>query len=302
MFLFGELPGMGGGVPGPAPSFAYGPVGGPYVVVALANGLAGLLLLAFGVLKLPGQVGDASRGLLLLFLGAALLLLSRSQLALTVVQLLFGIGGLPTGLLQTHSLLAAPRARGTLIGRLVGRFGATGSWCRGGLPGDGGEAGRGGQRLGQTASRPLVGGLEIGQYCVQGVLDLLPHVVAEALSGTCRQLAGLLGQSEGDLMLLRRQLPQLIAVQIPMGSAQPLAQPQQPLHFIRLFAHQQIAGPRCQGGARQPTDLFGQFPLPRSPRRLGPHVSNGRELARSKGVQLIGDSIQIHPCLLPSTP
>ncbi|TCR26182.1 hypothetical protein EV578_101129 [Streptomyces sp. BK205] len=223
--LFGELLGVSGGLRRPAPSFADSPVDGPYVIAALASSLAGPLLLAFGVLKLLGQVGDTLFGPFLIFLSAALLLLRGSQLALTVVQLLLGIGGLPTGPFQALLLLAAPGAFGIQSGRLAGGPGATGSGGRGTQYGKGGEPGRGGQRLGQTTPRPLLGGLGVCQYCVQGVLDLLPHVVAEALSGPCRQLAGLPGQSERDLMLLCRQLAQLIAVQILVGLAQPLPQP-----------------------------------------------------------------------------
>lgn len=83
--LFGELAGVGGGVLGPAPGPADGPVSDPGVVAGLPGGLPGPLPLAFGVLKLPGQVGDALLGLLPLFLRPVLLLFHGGQLRFSVV-------------------------------------------------------------------------------------------------------------------------------------------------------------------------------------------------------------------------
>lgn len=125
--LFGELLGVGGGVLGSAPGFAHGPVDVPDVVAGLPGGLPGPLLLAFGVLKLPGQVGDGLLGLLVLFLRLAQLLFRGGQLRFPVVELLLGFRGLVPGSLQALLLLAATGARGIQIGHLASGFGAAGS-------------------------------------------------------------------------------------------------------------------------------------------------------------------------------
>ncbi|MGR6975061.1 hypothetical protein ACU639_36710 [Streptomyces cynarae] len=130
LYLFGELPGVRGGVLGTAPGLAHGPVHIPRVVAGLPTGLPGPLLLAFSLFKLPGQVGDALLGLLLLFLRPALLLFSGGQLAFTVVELLLSLRSLLPGPLKALLLLPAPGARGLQVGHLAGGLkGGAGSRC-----------------------------------------------------------------------------------------------------------------------------------------------------------------------------
>lgn len=300
--LFCEVAGLRGHVPGAAPGFADGPVGGPCVVTGLAGGLLGPSLVALGVLKPPGQVGDALLGLLLRILRPALLLLGGSQLVFPVVEVLLGLNGQLPGPLQTFFLLAAPGTRGLEIGHLTGGPGGTafGRYgCR--LSLEGGEAGRGGQRLRQTALRPSFGRLRIGQDRVQGVLNLLPDIVADALPGLCRELAGLPGQGKGDLVLLRRQLSQLFAVQLLMRLPQRLTQLQQPLHLVGLLAHQQVTGPRRQRRAAQTTDLLRQLTVTGRAGGLRMLVTGSGEVTRRKAVQLTGNSVQIHPSHPPES-
>ncbi|MEV0186866.1 hypothetical protein AB0I54_48035 [Streptomyces sp. NPDC050625] len=86
-----------------------------------------------------------------------------------------------------------------------------------------------------------------------------------------------------------------------MGLAQRLTELQQPLHLIGLLTHQQIAGPRPQGRAAQTTDLVGQPTVASSTGGLGTLVAGGGEVTRRKAVQLIHDSVQIHPSHPPDS-
>lgn len=193
--MFGELPGVCGAVPGPAPGLAHGPFHVPRVVAGLLGCLPGPLLLALGLLKPPGQVADALLSLLLLFLRPALLPLCVGQLDFQVVGLLPGFRGLLPGQLQSVLLLAAPGAPGIQIGHLARGLGPADNQGRRGLPGPCREADRGAQRLDQAPLRPLLGRLRVGQHRMQGALDLLPGGIADALPRLGRQLAGLTGSA-----------------------------------------------------------------------------------------------------------
>ncbi|MBW8705806.1 hypothetical protein MBT84_39970 [Streptomyces sp. MBT84] len=112
-----------------------------------------------------------------------------------------------TGPLEALLLLPAPGARSIEIGYLVGGPGGTaGSRCLWRLREGRGEAGRSAKRLRQSSLGHLFGGLRVGERRMQGVLDFLSYIVADALPDLGRELAGLPGQSEGQLVLLRRQL------------------------------------------------------------------------------------------------
>ncbi|GHD87206.1 hypothetical protein [Streptomyces naganishii] len=137
---------------------------------------------------------------------------------------------------------------------------------------------------------------------MQGVLYLLAGGLADPPAFPCRKLPGLPGQGQGELVLPRRQLPQLISVQVLVGLTQRLPELEQAVHLVRALAHQQVARPRGQRRPAQAADPPGQLPVTGGPGLLGPRVPYGREVTRREGVQLVDDSVQLHSRLPAASP
>ncbi|GKQ35324.1 hypothetical protein ALMP_18680, partial [Streptomyces sp. A012304] len=210
-----------------------------------------------------------------------------ARLPLPVAQLVVGLaGGLPRPGEALAALVVESRGR-------PGRRGRGGGAAQGRVR-DLGEADGRGEGLDEAAGGPCAGGVLVGEDGVQGAFDLASGVLADRVAGRRRQLPGLPGERADQLPLPADEGAQLRPVEVVVGLAQRLAEPEQRLDLVGPFTDEEVAGPRRPAGAAQLADPVGERAVAGRAGGGHPGGAGGGELLRPQSVQLVGDSVQIH--------
>ncbi|WP_244299391.1 hypothetical protein [Streptomyces viridochromogenes] len=129
---------------------------------------------------------------------------------------------------------------------------------------------------------------------MQGVLDLALHGLTDRMTGVRGEPAGLGGQGTDECVLLPAQFAQLRAVEVLVGLAQALPQPEQGLDLAGSAADQEVADPGGEAGLAQGADPLGELLVAGGAGGCHGRGAGGGEVLRAQGVQLVHHGVVVH--------